>query len=89
MLKEKGSISCNTVRISAQIPAELGEILSKISRAEKMPKSYYIKKALELFLTSRLEDIEDYEEAQRSYREFVVSGEKRIPFSEIKKKHDL
>ena len=48
-----------------------------------------IKKALELFLMSKLEDIEDYEEAYRSYREFIASGEKLIPFSEIKKEYDL
>ena len=38
---------------------------------------------------SKLEDIEDYEEACRSYREFIASGEKSILFSEIKKKYDL
>ena len=86
MAKEIGSNRRNTVSISAQIPVELGEMLSRISRAEKRSKSYYVKKALESFLMSKLEDIEDYEEADRSYREFIASGEKLIPFSEIKKK---
>ena len=89
MAKEIGSDRRNTVSISAQISAELGEMLSRISRAEERSKSYYIKKGLELFLMSKLEDIEDYEEADRSYREFIASGEKLIPFSEIEKKHDL
>ena len=89
MLKEKGSNSRNTVMISARIPAELGEMLSRVSRTEERSKSYYVRKSLELFLTSRLEDIKDYEEAGRSYGEFVVSGGKPIPFSEIKKKFDL
>ncbi|MYC40021.1 MAG: hypothetical protein F4X55_03290 [Candidatus Dadabacteria bacterium] len=89
MAKETGSNRRNTVSISAQIPVELGEMLSEISRAEKRPKSYYVKKALESFLMSKLEDIEDYEEADRVYKEFIASGEKSIPFSEIQKKYDL
>ena len=89
MVKKTGSDSPDRVSISAQIPAELGEMLSRISSAEERSKSYYIKKGLELFLMSRLEDIEDYEEAERSYREFIASGERLIPFSEIEKKHDL
>ena len=89
MAKEIDSNRRNTVSISAQIPAELSEMLSRISRAEKRSKSYYVKKALESFLMSKFEDIEDYEEADRSYREFIASGEKSIPFSEIKKKYDL
>ena len=89
MAKEIGSNRRNTVTISAQIPVELGEMLSRISRAEKRSKSYYVKKALESFLMSKLENIEDYEEADRSYREFIASGEKPIPFSEIEKKYDL
>ena len=89
MTKKIESNRRNTVGISARIPADLGEMLSRISRAEERSRSYYIKKGLELFLMSRLEDIEDYEEADRSYREFIASGEKLIPFSEIKKKHGL
>ncbi len=89
MAKKIGPDRRNTVSISAQIPAELGEMLNRISRAEERSKSYYIKKGLELFLMRKLEDIEDYEEAERSYREFVASGEKLILFSEIEKKHGL
>ena len=89
MAQETESNRRNTVTISARIPAELGEMLSRISRAEERSKSYYIKKSLKLFLMSKIEDIEDYEEAGRSYKEFIASGEKLIPFSEIKKKHSL
>lgn len=89
MAKETESSRRNTVTISVRIPEDLGEMLSRISRAEERPKSYYIRKSLELFLMSKLEDIEDYEEADRFYREFIASGEKLIPFSEIKKKHSL
>ncbi|MYH39535.1 MAG: hypothetical protein F4154_00835 [Candidatus Dadabacteria bacterium] len=89
MAKEVGSNRRNTVSISAQIPVELGEMLSRISRAEGRSKSYYVKKALELFLMSKFEDIEDYEEADRAYREFIASRGESIPFSEIRKKNNL
>ncbi len=89
MAKKTDFDNRNTVRISARIPEELGEVLSRVSRIEGKPKSYYVKKSLEFFLTNRLEDIEDYEEAERAYSEFVASGEKTILFSEIKKKYGL
>ena len=78
-----------TVGISAQIPADLGEILDRISKAEERSKSYYVRKGLELFLTKKLEDLEDYEEARRAYEEFVASGEEAIPLSEVKKELNL
>lgn len=79
----------DTVSISAQIPAEIGEILNRVSRAEERSKSYYIRKGLELFLRSRLEDLEDYEEAAKAYEEFVASGEKAVSFSDVKKELGL
>lgn len=78
-----------TVGISAQIPAELGEILDRISKAEERSKSYYVRKGLELFLMKKLEDLEDYEEARRAWEEFVASGEEAIPLSEVKKELNL
>lgn len=78
-----------TVGISAQIPADLGEILDRISKAEERSKSYYVRKGLELFLMKKLEDLEDYEEARRAYEEFVASGEEAIPLSEVKKELNL
>ena len=78
-----------TVGVSAQIPADLGEILDRISKAEERPKSYYVRKGLELFLMKKLEDLEDYEEARRAYEEFVASGEEAIPLSEVKKELNL
>ncbi len=89
MGKRASSSSRGMVSISAQIPAELGEVLSRVSKAEERSKSYYIKKSLELFLMNKLEDIEDYEQAERAYRDFIASGEKLIPFSEIEKKYNL
>ncbi len=88
MAKET-SRSSEMVNISAQIPAEIAEILGKVSKAEERSKSYYIRKGLELFLMSKLEDIEDYEEAAKAYKEFVASGEKTVSFSELKKELNL
>ena len=78
-----------TVGVSAQISADLGEILDRISKAEERSKSYYVRKGLELFLMKKLEDLEDYEEARRAYEEFVASGEEAIPWSEVKKELNL
>lgn len=78
-----------TVGVSAQISADLGEILDRISKAEERSKSYYVRKGLELFLMKKLEDLEDYEEARRAYEEFVASGEEAIPLSEVEKELNL
>ena len=80
MAKETKPSRRNTVTISVRIPEDLGEMLSRISRAEERSKSHFVRKSLELFLMSKLENIEDYEEADRSYREFIASGEKLIPY---------
>ena len=40
-------------------------------------------------MRDRLEDLEDYEDAKQAYDAFVVSGEKGIPFEEIKKELNL
>ncbi len=73
------------IGVSAQISAELGEILDRVSKAEERSKSYYVRKGLELFLMRKLEDMEDYEEGMRAYEEFLASGEETIPLSEIEK----
>jgi len=49
MAKKTDSGSCDTVRISARIPAELGEMLSRVSRIEERPKSYYVKSLWSFF----------------------------------------
>ena len=88
MAKQTGR-SSEMVNISAQIPAEIAEILGKVSKAEERSKSYYIRKGLELFLMSKLEDLEDYEEVAKAYKEFMASGEKTVSFSELKKELNL
>ena len=72
-----------TVNVSAHIPKILAEKLDKISKIEERSKSYYIKKSLEQFLAERLEDIEDYYDAQEAWQEFKESGQKGISFEQI------
>jgi len=48
-----------SVTVSASISIELGEMLSRVSKAEKRPKSYYIRKGLEQVLRSRLKILEE------------------------------
>ena len=88
MAKQTGR-SSEMVNISAQIPAEIAEILGKVSKEEGRSKSYYVRRGLELFLMSKLEDLEDYEEAAKAYKEFMASGEKTVSFSELKKELNL
>lgn len=88
-MSKESKYEYDTVSISAQVPAEIGEMLNRVSRAEERSKSYYIRKGLELFLRSRLEDLEDYKDAVEAYEEFVASGEKTVLFSDVKKRLDL
>ncbi len=81
--------SSGMVSISVKIPAEIAEVLGKVSKAEEKPKSYYVRKGLELFLMARLENLEDHEEAAEAYKEFIASGGKSVSFSELKKELNL
>ena len=58
------------VGIFVNIPEELSKILTKVSLVEEISTSYYVKKGLE--------NLEDYEEANKAYDEFVFSGGKRF-----------
>jgi predicted DNA-binding protein len=78
-----------TASISANIPKELSDMLDRVVMAEERSKSYYIKKGLEKVLRDRLEDLEDYEDAKQAYDDFVASGEKGVPFEDIKKELNL
>ncbi len=72
-----------SISVSANIPAELGDLLDKISRAEERSKSYYIKKGLEQLLKAKLEDLEDYAEAKQAHDAFIASGEKPVSFDDV------
>lgn len=77
------------VNISVRIPADINQLLNKISKACEKPKSFYIRESLRTFLISKLEDLEDYEDAAKLYEEFIVLEEKTVSFSEIRKTLDL
>ena len=78
-----------SVSISAQIPEELSNLLTKVSQAEERPSSYYIQKGLEHILQEKCEDLEDYEDAKEAYEEFLASEEQAVPFDEMKKELNL
>lgn len=82
-------MTTTTVNVSANIPVELGEMLDKVSRAEEKTKSYYIKTGLEQLLRERLEELEDYQDAKQVYDEFVATGEKAVPFEDMRKELNL
>lgn len=87
-VKEKRYRS-DSVSISAQIPTDIANMLNRVSSIEERSKSYYVRKGLEMFLRSRLEDLEDYKEALEAYEEFVASGEETISLSELKEELGL
>ena len=78
-----------TSSVSVNLPVRLGEMLEKVSLAENKAKSYYIKKGLEQLLIDRLEDLEDYQDAKQAHDEFIASGEKAVPFEDMKKELNL
>lgn len=82
-------MTTTSISVSANIPVELGEMLDKVSRAEERSKSYYIKKGLEQLLRDRLEDLEDYQDAKQAHDEFIASGEKAVPFEDMRKELNL
>jgi predicted DNA-binding protein len=76
------------INISAHITEDLADKLNKVCEYEERPKSFYIKKALEKYLNERLEDIEDYYEANKAYQEFKNSGEDLVTLDEVMKNID-
>lgn len=65
--------------ISANIPNELHDALSKVAKAMERPKTFLINKAIEQYVREAEEDIEDVEIAltrmQNSDRKFYTSEE--------------
>ena len=76
-------MTTTSISVSANIPVELGAMLDKVSRAEERSKSYYIKKGLEQFLRDKLENLEDYQEANQAHNEFMASDEEAVSFEEV------
>jgi RHH-type rel operon transcriptional repressor/antitoxin RelB len=78
-----------TVTLSCTIPAELGEQLSLLADVEERSKSYYVKKALQEFLSERLEDALLSKIGDKAYKEYLESGEEGIPYDQIRKELKL
>jgi predicted DNA-binding protein len=77
------------ITISAQIPSHLDKGLIKICEMEERSKSYFIKKAIEMLLKEKLEDLEEYNEDKKAYDEYKKSKKKTIPYDKIRKKYKL
>jgi predicted DNA-binding protein len=84
MSKETG-----TINLSCTIPIELGKQLNLLADLEERPKSYYVKKALQEFLSERLEDALLAKMGDEAYKEYIESGEEGIPYNEIRKEFNL
>ena len=74
-----------TTTISCTIPKDLGEQLNLVAEIEERNKSYYVKKALEVFLKERLEDAMLSKMGEDAYKEFVTSGEDPVSYESIRK----
>jgi len=66
-----------SIRLSKDLDARLDALASRTNRA----KAYYVKKALTKFL----EEQEEIEWASQAYKEYLESGQKTIPFDQVKK----
>jgi len=83
------STQAQTMTISAQIPLSLGKRLSALAAAENRSKSYYIKESLSQFITNKMEDVSDYLEGEKLYREFLASGDVGVTLDDMAKKYKL
>ena len=78
-----------TTTLSCTIPIELGKKLNLLSELEERSKSYYVKKALQGFLSERLEDVLLAKAGDEAYKEFIESGEEGISWEELQKELGL
>ncbi len=75
--------------ISVSIPDKLSEMLDILAKKEERSKSYYIKKALEDYFSSKLEEEEDYKDVVESLAEFKASGENGKTWEQLQKELGL
>ena len=81
--------AAKTSTLSCTIPFELGKQLNLLAELEERSKSYYVKKALQEFLSERLENTLLAKIGDEAYKEYLESGEESIPYDEIRKKLKL
>lgn len=66
--------------LAIRLPAEIEERLATLAKRTGRTKTYYATQAI----MEKLEDLEDYYTAETAYRELVASGEKAIPWSQVR-----
>jgi RHH-type rel operon transcriptional repressor/antitoxin RelB len=71
--------------LAIRLPKEIEKRLEKLARKTGRTKTWYAREAI----LEYIENLEDYYTAERAYREFIASGEKAIPVSELKGKNGL
>tara|TARA_B100001750_G_scaffold41541_1_gene30246 strand:+ start:717 stop:950 length:234 start_codon:yes stop_codon:yes gene_type:complete len=71
--------------LGVRLPVDLEKRLNRLAAATHRSKSYYVKKALEIYLDEQA----DILLAVEAYEAFVKSGEKGISLEDLKKKEAL
>ncbi|MDB2550754.1 ribbon-helix-helix domain-containing protein [Rickettsiales bacterium] len=82
-------MTVKTATLSCTIPEDLSEKLNLISSIEERSKSYYVKKALQEFLSERLENALLAEIGDSAYKKYLESKEKGIDYDEVRKELGL
>lgn len=72
--------------VSISFAPEMFTRIDAFCRERGCTRSWLINKATTLYLDEALEDKRDYEIAAAAWKEFEASGDKGIPFDELRKK---
>lgn len=70
---------------SVRLPEDIESRLEALALKTGRSKAYYIREAIE----RHLEDMENVYLAEAAYADFLKSGEKAIPFDEVKRRLGL
>lgn len=77
------------VPMSVSFKPEMFEKIDRYCSERGCSRSWFVNRAVELFLMECLEDKEDYKTAEKAWNDYVASGEKGIPAEEVYKKLGL
>jgi predicted DNA-binding protein len=78
-----------TTNLSCTIPKELGHQLNLLSTLEERSKSYYVKTALQEFISERLENALLTKMGDEAYKEYIDSGEEGVSYNDLRKELGL
>jgi len=70
--------------LAIRLPIEIEARLAKLAKATGRTKTFYATQAI----LEKIEDLEDYYLAEKSYGEFIAKGEKAISLEDIKRAHE-